>query len=388
MLTTDQRQVFAALGRNPHPGERHHAVGHHAQRCPAPCSTRSWAIGPISSTIRCRGPGILRRPGPRIRTRQPGCRASGQFEALTVLAAGAYFLSPAVKAAMPYDAAPRPARDDMDDYIDMLEHVVDRGFDDPLIRPEHQQGNQRHESNRSPVNGIHLLDRGEHHPAGAAGSAPRPQPGHVHHLVRHQHHDPGHRHRCVGDHAVRSAGVVGRAGDRPRQPVRRHLHGPALGPGPDSRRSPDGADQRAIRVLGCGAHRGRRGLHVHRLLHLDSGVRWRVIGLGVAVPRRQGRRSDSGGRQFGRDDLGLHTDPCLRANHDLGVRDHACPRLRLGVRRSPGAGRLLPRQRCQLGRLPRHLRGRRRCGRSPMPLTFPTTRGICPRRPVRSRRSG
>jgi hypothetical protein len=52
-----------------------------------------------------------------------------QFEALTVLVAGAYFLSPAVKAGMPYDAAPRPARDDMDSYVDMLEHVVDRGFD-------------------------------------------------------------------------------------------------------------------------------------------------------------------------------------------------------------------------------------------------------------------
>jgi hypothetical protein len=51
-----------------------------------------------------------------------------QFEALTVLAAGAYFLSPAVKAAMPYDAAPRAAREDMDSYVDMLEHVVDRGF--------------------------------------------------------------------------------------------------------------------------------------------------------------------------------------------------------------------------------------------------------------------
>lgn len=51
-----------------------------------------------------------------------------QFEALTVLTAGAYFLSPAVKAAMPYDAAPRPARDDMDSYVDMLESVVDRGF--------------------------------------------------------------------------------------------------------------------------------------------------------------------------------------------------------------------------------------------------------------------
>ncbi|MDR3661981.1 MAG: hypothetical protein P4L86_16625 [Mycobacterium sp.] len=51
-----------------------------------------------------------------------------QFEALTVLTAGAYFLSPAVKAALPYDAAPRAARDDTDTYIDMLEHVVDRGF--------------------------------------------------------------------------------------------------------------------------------------------------------------------------------------------------------------------------------------------------------------------
>lgn len=51
-----------------------------------------------------------------------------QFEALTVLAAGAYFLSPAVKVAMPYDAPPRPARDDLDSYIDLLEHVVDRGF--------------------------------------------------------------------------------------------------------------------------------------------------------------------------------------------------------------------------------------------------------------------
>jgi hypothetical protein len=51
-----------------------------------------------------------------------------QFEALTVLASGAYFLSPAVKAAMPYDAAPRPARDDLDSYVDLLEAVVDRGF--------------------------------------------------------------------------------------------------------------------------------------------------------------------------------------------------------------------------------------------------------------------
>jgi hypothetical protein len=51
-----------------------------------------------------------------------------QFEVLTVLAAGAYFLSPAVTAAMPYDAAPRPARDDIDSYVDLLAAVVERDF--------------------------------------------------------------------------------------------------------------------------------------------------------------------------------------------------------------------------------------------------------------------
>ena len=35
---------------------------------------------------------------------------------------------PPADSAMPYDAAPRPARDDIDSYVDMLEHVVDRGF--------------------------------------------------------------------------------------------------------------------------------------------------------------------------------------------------------------------------------------------------------------------
>ena len=57
-----------------------------------------------------------------------------QFEALTVLAAGAYFLSPAVKAAMPYDAAPRAAREDMDSYVDMLRARRRPRLRHPLIR--------------------------------------------------------------------------------------------------------------------------------------------------------------------------------------------------------------------------------------------------------------
>ncbi|MFJ8855016.1 hypothetical protein [Streptomyces sp. NPDC102437] len=51
-----------------------------------------------------------------------------QFQALTLLTAGAYFLSPQVKAALAYDPPPRTVNDDVDSYIDMLADVVDRGF--------------------------------------------------------------------------------------------------------------------------------------------------------------------------------------------------------------------------------------------------------------------
>ncbi|MFE7213270.1 gluconate 2-dehydrogenase subunit 3 family protein [Streptomyces sp. NPDC057611] len=51
-----------------------------------------------------------------------------QFQALTVLTAGAYFLSPRTKAALSYAPPPRTAVDDVDSYIDMLATVVDRGF--------------------------------------------------------------------------------------------------------------------------------------------------------------------------------------------------------------------------------------------------------------------
>ncbi|MFE1936807.1 gluconate 2-dehydrogenase subunit 3 family protein [Streptomyces sp. NPDC056669] len=51
-----------------------------------------------------------------------------EFQALTVLTAGAYFLSPEVKAALAYDGAPRTVRDDVDSYVDMLADVADRGF--------------------------------------------------------------------------------------------------------------------------------------------------------------------------------------------------------------------------------------------------------------------
>lgn len=56
-------------------------------------------------------------------------RTPEQFEALSTLISGAYFLSPAVQKALNYKPAPRQAHDDVDTYVDMLEAVVDRGFD-------------------------------------------------------------------------------------------------------------------------------------------------------------------------------------------------------------------------------------------------------------------
>ncbi|MEI7778218.1 MAG: hypothetical protein WCJ42_02170 [Actinomycetes bacterium] len=54
---------------------------------------------------------------------------SAEFEALSTLVSGAYLQSPQVQQALNYRPAPRPANDDVDSYVDLLEIVVDRGFD-------------------------------------------------------------------------------------------------------------------------------------------------------------------------------------------------------------------------------------------------------------------
>jgi hypothetical protein len=127
MLTTDQRQVFAVLAETLIPATE-----------TMPSATSAGVADTLLDQVLGYRPDLVDDfvaalascDGQDPESALDGLVAEhpGQFEALTVLAAGAYFLSPAVKAAMPYDAAPRPARDDMDDYIDMLEHVVDRGF--------------------------------------------------------------------------------------------------------------------------------------------------------------------------------------------------------------------------------------------------------------------
>jgi hypothetical protein len=54
---------------------------------------------------------------------------SADFEALSTLVSGAYLQSPQVQTALNYRPAPREANDDVDSYVDLLEIVVDRGFD-------------------------------------------------------------------------------------------------------------------------------------------------------------------------------------------------------------------------------------------------------------------
>ena len=58
------------------------------------------------------------------------CTAHGtDFEALSTLVSGAYLLSPHVQQALDYRPAPRQANDDVDSYVDLLEVVLERGFD-------------------------------------------------------------------------------------------------------------------------------------------------------------------------------------------------------------------------------------------------------------------
>jgi hypothetical protein len=127
MLTAEQRDVFTSLAETLIPATEN-----------MPSAGAAGVAGPLLDQVLGYRPDLVDAfvgalascEGKDVESALDGLVSEhpDQFEALTVLAAGAYFLSPDVKAAMPYDAAPRPARDDMNDYIDLLEHVVDRGF--------------------------------------------------------------------------------------------------------------------------------------------------------------------------------------------------------------------------------------------------------------------
>ncbi|MUL47059.1 hypothetical protein FZI85_03805 [Mycobacterium sp. CBMA293] len=127
MLTSEQRQVFATLAETLIPASE-----------TMPSATTAGISGALLDQVLRYRPDLVddltaaldasAGVDPEVALDNLAIGEPEQFEALTVLAAGAYFLSPAVKAAMPYDAAPRAVRDDTDTYIDILENVVDRGF--------------------------------------------------------------------------------------------------------------------------------------------------------------------------------------------------------------------------------------------------------------------
>jgi hypothetical protein len=127
VLNDDQRRVFAALAETLIPASD-----------TMPSATAAEVQGAVIDEVLGYRPDLVEAftaalafcadRDPEAALDALAAERSPQFEALTVLTAGAYLLTPAVKAAMPYDAAPRPVRDDTDDYLDMLEHVVDRGF--------------------------------------------------------------------------------------------------------------------------------------------------------------------------------------------------------------------------------------------------------------------
>ncbi|OBC13090.1 hypothetical protein A5784_32630 [Mycobacterium sp. 852013-50091_SCH5140682] len=127
MLTPEQRQVFAILAETLIPASD---TMPSATTAEVPGDLLDQALGYRPDLVEALTAALDSSAGkdPEAALDSLATEQPEQFEALTVLVAGAYFLSPAVKAAMPYDAAPRPARDDMDSYVDMLEHVVDRGF--------------------------------------------------------------------------------------------------------------------------------------------------------------------------------------------------------------------------------------------------------------------
>ena len=107
MLNSEQRQVFATLAETLIPASD-----------TMPSATTAEVSGALLDQVLGYRPDLVDALTAALDSsagKDPEAALDGlsaeqpeQFEALTVLAAGAYFLSPAVKAAMPYDAAPRP----------------------------------------------------------------------------------------------------------------------------------------------------------------------------------------------------------------------------------------------------------------------------------------
>ncbi|GAA4400582.1 gluconate 2-dehydrogenase subunit 3 family protein [Tsukamurella soli] len=127
MLDSEQRRTFAVLADILIPGTdtmpSATAAGITAHLVDRALGYRPDLVAEFSQALADCSCGAPESALDVLSTEQPG-----RFAALTVIASGAYFLSPRVARAMPYAAAPRAVREDIDTYADILEHVVDRGF--------------------------------------------------------------------------------------------------------------------------------------------------------------------------------------------------------------------------------------------------------------------
>ncbi|MBL1101050.1 hypothetical protein [Streptomyces coffeae] len=127
MLDSDQRRTFAALADVLIPGSD---LGPSATAAGVPDALLDQVLGYRPDLVERFAEAVAwcTDKDPEAALDALSVQQPEQFQALTVLTAGAYFLSPQVKAALAYDAPPRTARDDVDSYIDILATVVDRGF--------------------------------------------------------------------------------------------------------------------------------------------------------------------------------------------------------------------------------------------------------------------
>jgi hypothetical protein len=127
MLDTDQRRTFAALADVLIPAYESMpsatSAGVPEGLLDQALRYRPDLVAPLTDAIAsCTG------KDPVAALDELAAGSPDEFQALTLVTAGAYFQSAQVKAALAYQPPPRAVNDDTDTYVDMLVAVVDRGF--------------------------------------------------------------------------------------------------------------------------------------------------------------------------------------------------------------------------------------------------------------------
>jgi hypothetical protein len=128
MLTPDQRRVLAGLvdhlipASGPMPSAT--AVGVHDGLIDRALGHRPDLVHPFTEALDAASGHDPQAELTALAEHRPEL-----FQALTLLTAGAYFLSPIARDALGHTPPPRAVRDDVNDYVELLATVMDRGFD-------------------------------------------------------------------------------------------------------------------------------------------------------------------------------------------------------------------------------------------------------------------